>query len=174
MPKTPNKKTYKKSNQLNRRRLNAFTLLEVIITMTIAFILATMAVPAFNAFVESSRLTSNTNLVIGALNLARSEAVRLGESVTVEEIAPGEGWQLVIATGADVGVVLKQFTPSNKDITIVADAAVATITYSSTGFRDFGGNPAVGDIHVCDSNGNGTDITISTGGSVSSAESLIC
>ncbi|PHS19161.1 MAG: hypothetical protein COA86_05720 [Kangiella sp.] len=171
MLNTANKKTYKTKSQLSRLKLNGFTLLEMIITMTIAFILATMAVPAFNSFVESSRLTSNTNLVIGALNLARSEAVRLGESVRVEGIA--DGFQLVIATGVDAGNVLKQFTPSNKDITIVADAAVDTVTYTSTGFRDFADN-VVGDIHVCDSDGNGTDITISTGGSVTRAESATC
>ena len=172
MSNTTNKKTNKRSSQqFGRLRLNGFTLLEMIITMTIAFILATMAVPAFNSFVESSRLTSNTNLVIGALNLARSEAVRLGESVRVEGIV--DGFQLVIATGADAGEVLKQFMPSNKDITIVADAAVDTITYTSTGFRDFADN-VVGDIHVCDSKGNGTDITISTGGSVTRAESTTC
>jgi len=172
MPNISYKKTFKKSRHINIRKLNAFTLLEMIITMTIAFILATMAVPAFNSFVESSRLTSNTNLVIGALNLARSEAVRLGESVRVEIIV--DGFQLVIATGADANVVLKQYTPSNKDITIVADGNVDPITYSSTGFRDFAGNPLAGDIHVCDSDGNGTDITISTGGSVSRAESATC
>lgn len=171
MPNIANKKTYKKSSHINIRKLNAFTLLELIITMTIAFILATMAVPAFNSFVESSRLTSNTNLVIGALNLARSEAVRLGESVRVEEIV--DGFQLVIATGVDAGEVLKQFTPSNKDITIVFDGNVDPVTYSSTGFRDFANN-FPGDIRVCDSDGNGTDITISTGGSVTRAESAAC
>ena len=163
--------SYKKKNQLNRLNLTGFTLIEMLITMTIAFILATMAVPAFNGFVESSRLTSNTNLVIGALNLARSEAVRLGESVRVEETV--DGFQIVIASGVNDGDVLKQFTPSSKDITIVADAAVDSVTYSSTGFRDFANN-TVGDIHVCDSKGNGTDITISTGGSVSRAESATC
>jgi len=172
MPNTPNKKTYKKNSQLNRLKLNGFTLLEMIITMTIAFILATMAVPAFNSFVESSRLTSNTNLVIGALNLARSEAVRLGESVRVELFV--DGFQLVIASGANDGDVLKQFTPSNKDITVVFDGSVDPVTYSSTGFRDFAGNPQPGDIHVCDSDGNGTDITISTGGSVTRTESATC
>ena len=38
---------------------------------------------------------------------------------------------------------------------------------------DFADNVA-GDIHVCDSNGNGTDINVSTGGSVTSQESASC
>ncbi|MGB0495955.1 MAG: GspH/FimT family pseudopilin [Kangiellaceae bacterium] len=159
-------------NQFSNIKTNkGFTILELLITMVIAFILSTLAVPAFNNFLDNSRLTSNTNLVIGSLNLARSEAIRLGESVRAEGTA--NGFQLVIATGADAGDVIKQFSPSNKDITITADAAVNTVTYTSTGFRDFADNVA-GDIHVCDDEGNGTDIHISSGGSITTEESTTC
>ncbi len=163
--KTKNRKT------LSSSKTTAFTMLEMLITMAIAVILATMAVPAFNSLLEGSRLTANTNLVIGALNLARSEAIRLGESVRVEKIA--NGFQIVIASGINDDKVLKQFSPSNTGITITPDDNVDPITYASTGFRSFDNN-LVGDIHVCDSQGNGTDIHISTGGSVSSEESATC
>jgi len=163
-------------SELNKNRIptsldkkRGFTLLEVLITMSIAIILATMAVPTFNGVLQRSRLTANVNLVVGALNLARSEAVKLGQSVRFQEIGVNDGWQLVIATGVDAGNVLKTFAPSDKELTVT----LSTITYRSTGFRDFASN-AEATMTVCDANGNGTDITVSTGGSVSSAESASC
>ena len=64
----------------------AFTLIELVMTMAIAGILVTIAIPSFNSIITSSRLTSYANDLVGALNLARSEAVRRGISVTVRKV----------------------------------------------------------------------------------------
>jgi type IV fimbrial biogenesis protein FimT len=64
----------------------AFTLIELVMTMAIAGILMTIAIPSFNSTITSSRLTSYANDLVGALNLARSEAVRRGVSVTVRKV----------------------------------------------------------------------------------------
>jgi type IV fimbrial biogenesis protein FimT len=54
--------------------------------MAIAGILVTIAIPSFNSTITSSRLTNYANDLVGALNLARSEAVRRGVSVTVRKL----------------------------------------------------------------------------------------
>ncbi|MFI3222228.1 MAG: GspH/FimT family pseudopilin [Methylococcaceae bacterium] len=63
----------------------AFTLIELVMTMAIAGILVTIAIPSFNSTLTSIRLTSYANDLVGALNLARSEAIRRGIKVTVRK-----------------------------------------------------------------------------------------
>jgi len=60
-----------------------FTLVELIITLTIAGILAALAIPAMQTFILDQRLTSQANEFITDLNLVRSEAVKRGASVTL-------------------------------------------------------------------------------------------
>lgn len=55
-----------------------FTLVELMITLAVAAILATAAVPSFISMIASNRVTSASNELVTALNLAKSEAVRSG------------------------------------------------------------------------------------------------
>lgn len=63
--------------------LNGFTLVELIVTLAVAAILLAIAVPSFQATIQTNRMAANVNEFIGALNLARSEAVKRGVPVTV-------------------------------------------------------------------------------------------
>jgi len=66
-------------------KIQGFTLIELIMTLAIAGILIGIALPSYNSTITSSRLTSYANDLVGALNLARSEAIRRGVSVTVRK-----------------------------------------------------------------------------------------
>src|SRR3989344_4698731 len=57
-------------------RNSGFTLIELIITLTIAGILMAVAVPGLKNFVSSNRLTAQINDLIADINLARSEAIK--------------------------------------------------------------------------------------------------
>jgi len=60
-----------------------FTLIELMVTISIAAILLSMAIPSFVSTIQSNNLTTHTNELISALNLARSEAIKRGVQVTL-------------------------------------------------------------------------------------------
>ncbi len=60
-----------------------FTLIEMMITIVIAAVLVTVAVPGFNNFVRANSRTAKVNDFVAALSLARSEAVKRITRVTV-------------------------------------------------------------------------------------------
>ena len=67
-----------------------FTLIELMITVVIAAILLTTAVPGFEALITNNRLSTQANAFIGALHLARSEAVKRNLNVTVCKSGDGQ------------------------------------------------------------------------------------
>jgi len=56
--------------------IRGFTLVELIVVLTIAGILVAIAGPAMQRFVTSNRLTSQVNDVMADINLTRSEAIK--------------------------------------------------------------------------------------------------
>jgi type IV fimbrial biogenesis protein FimT len=60
-----------------------FSLIELMVTIAVLAIVLSIAAPSFQAFVRNNRMTSVANELVSALNLARSEAVRRGKTVTV-------------------------------------------------------------------------------------------
>lgn len=141
-------------------KMAGFTLLELLITLAIAGIMMAYALPAFDNMTKNSRLTANTNLIIGAYNLARSEAIARGTDVIVRDLA--DGWQ-VAQVAPDVDI--KDFEPDIEGITFTP-SAFPDVTYSSSGFRPFTDN-AVVTLILCDARGEGRTITISPSGMTS-------
>src|SRR5690606_19959424 len=59
-----------------RHARRGFTLIELLVTLAVASMLVVVAVPNFQAFVNSSRLAGAANELIASLQLARAEAIR--------------------------------------------------------------------------------------------------
>ncbi len=82
-----------------KNSVTGFTLLELIIVVTIGGILLAIAVPSFDSMIRNNRLTAYANDLVTAMNLARSEAIKRGSSVTVRKVdassctATGTNWE---------------------------------------------------------------------------------
>jgi type IV fimbrial biogenesis protein FimT len=65
------------------RRATGFTLVEMMVVITISAILLALAIPSFQAIIQSSRISSAANSMLAALDLTRSEAIRRGANATL-------------------------------------------------------------------------------------------
>lgn len=68
-------------NTSSIRSARGFTLIELMVTVAVMAILAGLAVPSFQGLLRSSRLAGESNDILAALSLARSESVRRNQRV---------------------------------------------------------------------------------------------
>ena len=65
------------------KKQTGLTLIELMVTLAVAIILVAVGMPLFSGIVANNRAVAQTNSMVSALNLARSEAVRRGTPVAV-------------------------------------------------------------------------------------------
>lgn len=68
---------------MKTRRQQGFTLYELLITVTIVGIVLGFGVPNLRAFTQNSRMAAATNDMLGTFHLARSEAARSKQNVSI-------------------------------------------------------------------------------------------
>jgi type IV fimbrial biogenesis protein FimT len=85
------------------RRARGFSAIELIMVMAVVGILLAIAVPSFRSFVQNSRLSTQANTLVYALNLARTSAIQL--DTTVEVCASADGLTCNTANWANGWIV---------------------------------------------------------------------
>ncbi|MHB8473215.1 MAG: GspH/FimT family pseudopilin [Gammaproteobacteria bacterium] len=65
------------------RHQSGFTLIELVVTISVAAILMALAVPSFRSTIQNNRVTGQANEFITSLTMARSEAVKRGRNAYV-------------------------------------------------------------------------------------------
>lgn len=135
-----------------RIRINSgFTLIELMVTIAVLAIIMTIAAPSFVSVIENSRVTTQANTLLAAVNLARSEAVKQGVPVSIQSKSGdfANGWCVV---NGDLGAndctkaaeVLKQF-PALENVTVsYSSAGLTGFSFNGRGYRE----SATGDIWI--------------------------
>jgi type IV fimbrial biogenesis protein FimT len=96
------------------RRSDGFTLLELLVALSVVSLLVGIAVPGFVDLIRNSRTTTLANDLVASVNIARSEAVQRGRSVTLCSSTDGQtcggntdwssGWVVLNSLGQPVHV----------------------------------------------------------------------
>jgi len=84
-----------------KRRVSGFTLTELMVVILVVAILAAIATPSMTEMIQRNRIDAYSNELISALSLARSEAIKRGETALVknQDNAPlYRGWRVEAAT----------------------------------------------------------------------------
>ncbi len=89
-----------------------FTLIELLITVVIISILLVVGLPSLKSFLQSNQLVAAANELVAGFNVARSEAIKRNDDVTICESTNGttcsagtgsweDGWIVFVDQGAN-------------------------------------------------------------------------
>lgn len=83
-----------------QRKPAGFTLIELMVTISVLVILLTIAVPSFQEFIRGQRVKTTSFDVYSALTYARSEAMKRNGDVTITPVSSNwaNGWNIAAAS----------------------------------------------------------------------------
>ena len=174
---------------------NAFTILELMITVAIAGVLAAVGIPNYNSMVKNNCLTTDSNAIVSSFNLARIEAIKRQTNVTITAANAdannewGLGWNVTLDEDSDGDAVLDPGEDYNGNGVLDAAALVRTVdlscgltTLNETGDRTtftYGRNGMIssrGTFEVCDDrvSETGRQINMSVTGRLNTNNGFVC
>lgn len=144
------------------KTFSGFTLIELMVTLAVFGILVLAAIPAFNGYVTSNRMTTETNTFVSAVNYAHDEAIKRRTTVSMCRSSDGiacataagtwsTGWIVFVNLNndspaqIDAGETILQVSGSLTN-TLQASAAMTNfITFDARGYSN-----AQGQFVLCD------------------------
>ncbi len=148
-------------------KARGFTLVELMVTLSVAAILLTLAVPSFTEMVANNRMSTNANQFVTAMNFARSEAIKRNTAIDVTATggAWSNGWTVTVNSD---GTVLNTYDALAGSVSFTSAGSNTAFQYQASGRV----TPAAGDtLTLCDDRAGetGRTITVTNTGRVATA-----
>jgi type IV fimbrial biogenesis protein FimT len=137
------------------KRMSGYTLVEIIIAMTVAAVILTIGIPSFRFVTNSNRIAAEINGLLGDMQFARAEAIKEGVPVTVCVSADGatcantntwqSGWIVfsdfngnatVDTAASPPDVIFRVQTPFSSTDTFVANNNLGHVTFNRQGYAN--------------------------------------
>jgi type IV fimbrial biogenesis protein FimT len=114
--------------------IRGFTLVELMITLAVAAVLLTVAVPSFQAVFQNNRLVSQVNELVTAINLARNEAIKRGVNVTLRAETGGfqNGWCVNLLGGGCSNNDIRRFQSMDQ---MSVTSSVTSVSFDARGAK---------------------------------------
>jgi type IV fimbrial biogenesis protein FimT len=134
---------------------SGFTAIELLIVLSIVAILGTIGLPSMRSTTTSVRMSGEINALIGALNRARSEAVKRGQSVSVCPVngtscASGtdwsSGWQVLLNSTPTQQLQLSSGVTHGEVMTVSTGTTPAYPQFTPSGYTFFTGTISLHDM----------------------------
>lgn len=163
------------------KRTRGFTLMELVVTVTIAGIMLAVAAPSLRSFILDNRLATQAAEFTSALSMARSEATKRSRRVVVSPATTGfdGGWRIWEDSNGnslqDLGEASIRVHESLQGNTLTGTGVTTPIAYLPSGFMDVAGG-ATRIFRLCDSRSGakGREIRLTATGRVSINRDYIC
>lgn len=145
----------RRQRRATAERQRGLTLFELMVTVMIVAVLGALALPNFGSAMRRGRMTTEVNELLGAINLARTEAITRAAPVSICPSADGAacsgdattwngGWMVFVdyanpgeVDGGDGDVVLRVWPKINSKDSVTSTATY--VRFAPTGSATFGG-----------------------------------
>lgn len=154
-----------------------FTIIELLVTLVLASVMLAYGLPKYTTFSDGNRIVSNTNYLVSAIQISRSEAVKRGQRVTMCKSANADagnpkcttsgdweqGWLVFVDAAGDADyssandtILRRQAGVDGPQTTITTTSSTIAdyITFTSRGIpKTTTGGAQSGVLRICDARG---------------------
>ncbi len=149
--------------------LTGFTIIELMLTVAILGVVLVIALPSYNNTVKNNCLTTDTNTLITSIQLARSEAIKRRQDISI--VAKGGNWATGWTVQDPTATVIQDISLSCDATTVIEQGGDTTMVYNDNGFID-----APAEFEICDdrTGETGRQISINMVGRPSTNRNYVC